>query len=267
MNDDELRTAFDDLIADLPPDRGLPAPTARRSARRRGLKLGAGALGSAGALATVAALVLLGTPGPGQDRLVTPAATPSATPVPSPVPEPSPAPSPSSLPSPTAAPSPAAQEPAAEPSAEPAAPISVVLRPDGLGFTGGGLPASVLPFGTDAATVRAATDRALLPGGEAATPDCGPGSSTVQHENLFLRLQDGEFVGWSTGTPGLSTAEGIGVGSTLAELRAALPSVTVREDTLGPEWSIEGGVSGFLDGTADDSLVTGMGAGVLCLFR
>ena len=128
-------------------------------------------------------------------------------------------------------------------------------------------PSSVLPFGTDAATVRAATDRALLPGGEMATPDCGPGSSTVQHEYLFLRLQGGDFVGWTTGTPGLTTAEDIGVGSTLAELREALPPVTVTESTLGAEWSTPGGLAGFLDGTADSSVVSSMGAGVQCIFR
>ena len=176
-------------------------------------------------------------------------------------------PSPSVIPSPTAVPSPSATEPVAEPSPPPAQPPGVVLRADGLGFTGGGSPTSVLPFGTDAATVRAATDRALLEGGESATPDCGAGSSIVQHENLFLRLQDGEFVGWVTGTPGLTTAEGIGVGSTLEELRAALSGVTVREDTLGPEWSTPSGLAGFLDGTADTSVVNGMRAGVACLAR
>ena len=126
---------------------------------------------------------------------------------------------------------------------------------------------SVLPLGTDAATVRAATDRALGEGGERPTPDCGPDSSTVQHERLFLLLQGGEFVGWTTGSPGLTTGGGIGVGSTLADLRAALPGVTVTEGTLGPEWSTEGGLAGFLDGTDESSLVNSVAAGVRCLAR
>lgn len=236
MNDEELRSAFEDLLQDLPASPVLPASTARRVARRRGLKLGASALGGAGALVTAAVLVL-GTTAPSDDRLETPAATPSATPVPSPTLERTASPSPSSIPSPTAATSPAATAPPLQPSPAPATQPRVTLRPDGLGSTGGGSPSSVLPFGADAVTVRAATERALLAGGEMATPDCGSGSSAVQHESLFLLLQGGDLIGWATGSPGLTTAEGIGVGSTLAELREALPAVTVTESTLGPEWS------------------------------
>jgi hypothetical protein len=256
MNDDELRSAFDDLLQDLPGDRVLPRATATRVARRRGLKLGTGALGGAAVLASAAVLVL-GTAGPADDRLVP--ATPPTT---------SPTPSPSALPGPSASPSsgPTTAGTGA-PSQEPTTPVRVVLRPDGLGFTGGGSSTSTLPFGTDAATVRAAVDRALGAGGEMATPDCGPRSSTVQYEGLFLRLQDGELVGWTTGSPGLTTGDGTGVGSTLAELRDAQPGVGVTEGTLGPEWSTEGGLAGFLDGTSDDSLVNSMGAGDQCLAR
>ena len=153
------------------------------------------------------------------------------------------------------------------PSSEPAGAVRVILRPDGLGFTDGGSSTAFVPFETDAATVRTAVDRALLPGGEMPTPDCGPGSSTVQHENLFLRLQDGEFVGWTTGTPGLTTGDGIGVGTTLAALRDALPGVRVTTATLGPEWSVDSGLAGFLNGTDHTSVVTSMGAGLRCLAR
>jgi len=242
MNDDELRSAFQDLLHDLPADRALPHATARRVARRRGLKLGAGSLGGVGAVAVAAALVL-GLVSPSQDRLVVPAEqpTPTVTPTPS---------------------------PAATPSAEPSAALRVILRPDGLGFTDGGSSTSALPFGADAVTVRTAVDRALLEGSEIPTPDCGPGSSTVQHENLFLLLQDGDFVGWVTGSPGLTTGDGLAVGTTLVELREALPGVVVTQGTLGPEWStVEGGLAGFLDGTDDSSIVNRMAAGVRCLFR
>lgn len=286
MNDDELRSAFDDLVHDLPDDRALPATTARRVSRRRGLKLGAGALGGVGAFAVGAALVV-GLTSSNQDRLVVPAVTPTATPSPSPATTPAPAPSTAASPeasavpdgsaAPTADPSPGGTTPPAPtngpttpvaPSAEPPVTLRVVLRPDGLGFTDGGSSTSALPFGTDAATVRTAVDRALLPGSERPTPDCGVGSSTVQHEDLFLLLQDGEFVGWVSGSPGLTTGDGIGVGTTLAELRDALPAVAVTEGTLGPEWStVEGGLAGFLDGTSDSSVVNSIAAGVRCLAR
>jgi len=90
----------------------------------------------------------------------------------------------------------------------------------------------------------------------------------VQHENLFLLLQDGDFVGWVTGSPGLTTGDGLGIGTTLVELREALPAVVVTEGTLGPEWStVEGGLAGFLDGTEDTSIVNSIAAGVRCLAR
>lgn len=250
MNDDELRSAFDDLLHDLPGDRALPATTARRVVRRRGLKLGAGALGGVGAFAVGVALVL-GVTSPTTDRLLIPVEQPTATP--------STAPSTAPTTGPTA--------PVA-PSAERRATLRVILRPDGLGFTDDGSSTSALTFGTAAATVRAAVDRALLGGGETPTPDCGAGSSTVQHEGLFLLLQDDEFVGWVTGSPGLTTGDGTRVGTSLAELRAALPAVTVTEGTLGPEWStVEGGLAGFLDGNDDSSAVSSMAAGVRCLAR
>jgi len=263
MNDDDLRRALDGLLEPLPPLGSLPPATARRATRRRQLKLGASATGGAGALVLAVTLALSAT---GTSESLVP---PPVAGTPSPSGEPSTAPS-SPAPRPTSDP-PVLPSAPATPPAESEAPsvqdISVVLRPDGLGFTDGSSSSS-LPFGTDAATVRAAVDRALLEGGEFPTPDCGSGSSTVQHENLFLLLQDGDFVGWGTGSPGLTTGDGIGIGTTLVELREALPGVVVTEGTLGPEWStVEGGLAGFLDGTDDGSIVNSMAAGVRCLAR
>lgn len=268
MNDHDLRSALDDLVSDLPGDRALPAATARRAARRRGLKLGAAALGGAGVVLT-AAVVLLGVTAPADDRLLTPADEPTAGPSPSPSPSAaSPSPTASPAPSPTALAPVTPTRPASPSPSQPAAPVRVVLRPDGLGFTGGGSSTSALPFGSDDATVRSAVDRALGEGTETLTPDCGSGSSNVRHEGLFLLLQDGVFVGWVTGSPGLTTGDGLGIGSTRAELRAALPAVRFSEGTLGPEWStVEGGLTGFLDGTGSSSVVNSMAAGARCLAR
>jgi hypothetical protein len=275
---DDLGPALDDLLGDLRHDPVLPAATARRVARRRGLKLSAGAGGGAGVLAL--ALVAVLTIGTDDDRLVVPADRPTA-PATAPVDpgpdappsaeataEPSPEPSAPATPgpAPTAPPSAAATR-TPEPAGPPAE-VQVVLRPDGLGLTDGGSGSSSLPFGTDGAAVRAVVDRALGAGGERPTPDCGPGSSTVQHEGLFLLLQDGRFVGWVTGTPGLTTGDGLGVGSTLADLQASFGRLEVTEDTVGVEWSTgEGGLVGFLDGRAPTSSVTNMAAGVRCIAR
>ncbi len=82
-------------------------------------------------------------------------------------------------------------------------------------------------------------------------------------------FENGALVGWyaSEGAPeGFSTLSNIHVGSTLAEVRAADPAVEVREDTVGPEFSL-GDVHGFLSGTGEDARVTALYAGRACIFR
>lgn len=63
--------------------------------------------------------------------------------------------------------------------------------------------------------------------------------------------------------------DGLEVGVTLAELRAALPDVQVTEGSVGAEWSTagDGGLAGFLDGTDSASTVTSITAGVRCSAR
>ncbi|MEY4339820.1 MAG: hypothetical protein RLZ14_1670, partial [Actinomycetota bacterium] len=61
---------------------------------------------------------------------------------------------------------------------------------------------------------------------------------------------------------GLATSAGIGVGSTVAELRAAHPSATVNvaDDISGPSFFIQEGLSGFLTGTTDaDAIISFVG--------
>lgn len=96
--------------------------------------------------------------------------------------------------------------------------------------------------------------------------ECG---TTVQYDGgLFLRLREGRFVGWTVGSPGLTTGDGIGVGATLADLRASFGTLQVTEGTLGPEFSTgQDGLAGFLAGTDDASVVTSLGAGDQCLAR
>ena len=262
MNDDDLRRAFDDLLEPLPPLGALPPATARRATRRRRVKLAAAGAGGAGALALVATLALSVT---GSTQSLVP---PPVAGTPTPSVEPSPEPPPPVRPTaPPVQPS-ATATTTGEPEAAAPQEVSVVLRPDGLGFTDGGPSSSSLAFGTDEETVRAAVDRALGAGGELETPDCGPDASTVQYEGLFLLLQGGDFIGWRTGSPGLTTGDGIGVGSTLADLRASFAEVTVTESTIGVEWSTgDGGLSGTLEGTDETSRVNSMGGGSQCIFR
>lgn len=289
MNDDELRSAFDDLLADLPPERGLPVAVARRVSRRRGLKAGAGVLGGAGVVVAAASLFLGGT-GTEDGQLVGPATGPTPSPSVPVSPSPSPSPSLSLSPSPATSPSAAPPvspspvdvlpspstvpplpgtgaspdvSPPSSPSPSPSAVrIVVVLRPDGLGFSDGGSSTSALAFGSDASTVARAVARALGPGRTSPTPDCGTGRSAVEHRGLQLQVEDGAFVGWVATGPGPVTGDGLHVGSTLADLRASITGLSVTTGTLGAEFSTtEGGYAGFLDGTSATSRVTNLGAG------
>lgn len=83
-------------------------------------------------------------------------------------------------------------------------------------------------------------------------------------------FENGALAGWYAAegaAEGLSTLSDIHVGSTLAAVRAAHPDVQVREDTVGPEFSLPGDVFGFLSGTGDDARVTALYAGRACIFR
>ena len=78
------------------------------------------------------------------------------------------------------------------------------------------------------------------------------------------------FASYSYGPPrtgtvdpfGVTTAKGIGIGSTVAELRAAYPeaTVSVADDISGPSFFIQEGFSGFLTGTTDaDAIISFVG--------
>ena len=163
----------------------------------------------------------------------------------------------------------------AAPTASPtAASTALVLEPDGLGLLVG--PASVRHLTLAAATADQVTNQlaaALGAGTTTPSPDCGAGLRTFSSGGLSVLLKDNRFLGWtlqaSTGGTAATarTADGIGLGSTLADLRAARPRVTVSTATLGPEFVEPGGLSGLLTGTSGSSTVTLLRAGQTCSFR
>ncbi|MGH9035107.1 MAG: hypothetical protein ACRD0O_05030, partial [Acidimicrobiia bacterium] len=155
---------------------------------------------------------------------------------------------------------------------------SIQLAPDGLG---------ALPFGTAEAQVRALLTQAfgppdsddVLPAGS-----CSSGATrSVSWGDLHVLFgPDGggkpTAVGWTYGTddppaaPVLATGDGISLGSTLAQLRAAYGAgVEVTEDeALGAvRFSVAGSryqlsLSGLLTGTADTDTVRALFAGSYC---
>lgn len=65
---------------------------------------------------------------------------------------------------------------------------------------------------------------------------------------------------------GLATDAGIGVGSSVAELRAAYPAATVlpEDEFFGPSFEIEIGLRGVLTGTADTDIILSFVGGFGC---
>jgi len=152
-----------------------------------------------------------------------------------------------------------------------AAAVLLVLEPDGLGLATG---ASIrqLPFGSDVVTVTNALTRTIGPVTRTPQPECGQGPRVQVSGQGFSALFDGtKLVGWldsgRTKAP-LTTANGIGVGSTLARVRSSFAGVTVTTDSLGPEWTTaDESFGGLLDGTAGTSRMTDFFAGETCFFR
>jgi hypothetical protein len=149
---------------------------------------------------------------------------------------------------------------------------ALTLETDGLLIAAGSQPAKHYPFGSDATPVRAALATVL--GGPLSltpSPECGQGPRTTADRNNFTILIDGTaLVGWiDQGAPRrhLTTRRGLGVGSTLTQVKVLLSGVTVSNETLGPEFFTTSGLGGLLTGTTNSSTVTNIYAGETCFFR
>lgn len=84
---------------------------------------------------------------------------------------------------------------------------------------------------------------------------------------LTATFRDSSFAGWSLrdGTDSLTTASGIGIGSTRSSLESAY-AARVYASSLGVEFSA-GGLAGVLDSSDAGSRVTAMWAGETCIAR
>jgi hypothetical protein len=140
---------------------------------------------------------------------------------------------------------------------------AVVLRGDGVSLAEGGK----IAFGTsaDQTVDRLAAAFGAPPSNRERLPDCGPGPlEAVSWDNGFSAyMHDGRFTGWTALDQ--RTAEGIGFGSTRAELDAAYHPA-IERTSLGAEWSADG-ISGVLESDAPDAAVSAIWAGETCVMR
>ena len=154
---------------------------------------------------------------------------------------------------------------------EPDGPV-VTLRAGGLDVDG-----TELTFGdaTQDDTVAALTAAFGDPVEERDLTECGEGPlHSVRFSSIAAYFADGVLGGWHlqrTAPVVLTTEEGIGLGSTRADLEAAFPELVVDETSLGIEFTAGTDPGPYLSGTlVDDSpegVVDAMWSGMVCIAR
>jgi hypothetical protein len=163
-------------------------------------------------------------------------------------------------------------DPGANATANAAAPAPALnLAPDGLTLVLEGGATRQAPFGLPRGTVLPMVAAVLgAPLDEGDNQECGAGPLAFASfaGGLGLYFQNGKFAGWDLdGREGgkFTTGAGIGIGSTLQQLRAAGP-VPVADSSLGIEFHA-GAISGLLSGRGPTAEVTNLWAGVNCIAR
>lgn len=172
-------------------------------------------------------------------------------------------------PTPSAASSPAVTQPVAE-LPQPTAQGGLAIEGEGLRRFSPAGAATPIPFGTAQDAVLAAVTTSL--GGTApairTNGECGAGPTQFARfsNGLQLDFQSERFVGWTLDQPGLTTADGVGVGSIRSMVEDSRTVALVPDSTLGVEFS-SGDLGGFFDGTAASAKVVSLYAGQTCFFR
>lgn len=166
---------------------------------------------------------------------------------------------------------------AGEVAAPAATPVAPAQAAGGLAIEGEGLrifdtegAARALPFGTPQETVInavTATTGGVAPD-QSTNAECGQGpvQQAAYANGLQLLFQDGEFKGWFLREAGLTTVDGIGVGTTRSALNAARTVEIQPDSTLGIEFTA-GDIRGFLTSADGSGSVKSLWAGDSCFFR
>ena len=129
-----------------------------------------------------------------------------------------------------------------------------------------------LPFGSEQAEVLNSLERVRGKAAMGTNADCGAGpvQYAIWADGLSLVFKDGKFSGWGTdgrAQRAIVTADGIGIGTTRAELEDAIgPPVVVRQSSLGTEFTA-GDYHGLFGGSEANARITDMWAGMSCVAR
>lgn len=127
-----------------------------------------------------------------------------------------------------------------------------------------------IPFGTaQAAAIAAVAASTGRPAPSVTTnEECGAGPVQFAEfpGGLQLLFQNNNFLGWVVSEPGLTTTDGMGVGSTRASVENSRTIEIVSGSTLEGEFT-SGDVHGILSSTAAAGTVTRLWAGLSCAFR
>ena len=156
------------------------------------------------------------------------------------------------------------------PAADPASPPKLAIDGEGLRlFDAKSGSARPLAFGAPREQVMAAL-AFRGPTETGSSDECSAGrlDHATWPGELTLYFQDDKFVGWAVGEdagPELTTASGLGIGTTRAELESAY-SPEVFESTLGTEFAA-GEIFGIFDGPGKSARVTHLWAGASCNMR
>ncbi len=131
----------------------------------------------------------------------------------------------------------------------------------------------IIPFKTDLATAEEAISAALgYSKSTTANSECGAGTMkfVTWSTGFTINVIQDQFVGWTvrpeTESAKLTTVDGVGLGTTLTDLKANY-SAEVIESSLGTEFFVEDSLSGLLSTNEPNAVVTQLWAGTACNFR
>lgn len=164
--------------------------------------------------------------------------------------------------------------PATTPAADAAGPSvsagGLAIEAEGLRLFDDTGAARAIPFGTPQATAIAAVAASVGGAAPEVTTNSECGAGPVQFaefsNGLQLAFQNDQFQGWFVDEAGVTTVDGMGVGSTRASIQESRTVEMQEDSTLGAEFS-SGDLGGFLTNATPQGTVTSLYAGLTCFFR